>query len=511
MKFYSALVMINEKQEKNMKSGLTLEEFNKKITLYLHGREAESIADLLEEGIELIEGAMANQSADPRSRVESFHAQDIARRTIESLTPLLYKLNLMERYYEIYPNPAVFSRTILNAFYDDARNSNMPLARRAIELGGIIVAKDLSSTDFKLNKAPPVDIVESLFKNIKENNWAAATLGSESIYSSSHQRFYTVLLSSLFRSKPYRAVVMTQKDPEFFNSFVGDGVFSNGRNPGVLKYMIYEQCSTNLLLAIHKYSKDLYRIILDDMQVVSRLQGDVAYRHNVDLSRLPSHTNISSTFCINAFCTGMHSLTLSDENYKGMLKHWSLSGEGEKLHKKVSRRKHITSLIECYREYVLAISKSDCDLAEISVRKNNRFLGNLELFEKIYIKPENRISSNPIAIQNHIIFALNNGDDEDCNRICDTYAEQMTSRRVVDELLRLSAKAPNGYKSEKFDKHIHKMIADKETRGAFSHISKKTYDEVFSSWNKIGLKVLKTIRWQDPEIKKSWISSDMEI
>lgn len=494
-----------------MKSLMTLEDFNKKITNYLNGREIESITQTIEEGIELIENAVANRSGIPRSRVESFHAQEIAKRTIESLAPLLYKLDLLERYYEVYPNPAVFSRSILSAFYDDARNPNLSLARKAIELGGVIVAKDLSGTSFNFNKTPPADLVESLFKNIKENYWATAALGSDAIYSSGLERFYTNLLTSLFIGKPHKAVEITQKDPEFFNKFVVDGLFFKEVKHGVLKHMIYDQCTTSLFLAIHKYSKDLYKEILDDMQVVSRLQGAVAYRRSVDLSRLPAHANINAAFCMDAFCTGMHSLTLSDENYKGLMKHWALNGQEEKLYKKVSRRKQITSLVECYREYALAISKDDCVIADISVRKNNRFLKNVELFEKIYIRPENRIASNPIAMQNHIVFALNNGDDEDCNRICDTYAGQMSSRRVVDELLRLSIAGPSGYRAERFDKFIHKMIADKETRSAFAHISKKTYDDAFSGWNDIGMKVLKTIKWQDPEIKRSWISYDMEI
>ena len=84
-----------------MKSLMTLEDFNKKITNYLNGREIESITQTIEEGIELIENAVANRSGNPRSRVESFHAQEIAKRTIESLAPLLYKLDLLERYYEV--------------------------------------------------------------------------------------------------------------------------------------------------------------------------------------------------------------------------------------------------------------------------------------------------------------------------------------------------------------------------------------------------------------------------
>jgi hypothetical protein len=491
----------------------------KEIGLFLDGRSVNKATDLIREVIDIGNNALADvMKGDRKSLVDFTYASGMLSKLIRHVPLYLHQKDLLEGAYGVVQDPLVLSNAIMTS-YNSSHKAELSLSLKAVELGGLLSVEAIGRVLRNNNDYLETDdnFPISVFTRLVENMANGESSLREASFCPGNQFNILVSCTSRFmNSRQYRDIINhVIAKADIYNGLSTKKLYTSKSPTHFLEIALNQRINPKSFAYLNKVSPELFDCVMNSKQLsIAYAVMSSVERNGLDISGFPKHQAISNNSCMNSYLLMIAHMTINSSSYKGLSHHWTPS-EGTSINTAALNVPGAGKLFRGIKSHRNAFSKFLDEMLKTGskmsdIKYNNDFVkfynSGLEVFDRLYIKPESRILADEIRAKNYLIYGVLAMEGNSVLSRIKEHPEHAASKGMLEAIYCVLT----GNKSNTFlaAEVLNLLFNNKETRHVFSHMDKKMHDMLMPHV-KADEDALRTVNWKDSAIKRDYINNDM--
>ena len=476
-----------------------------------------SIDELLEAALDL---RAYSGPRDTQCEAVEFRIKGVVLDLLRNVPYFLSKKGLLRKAYQVMPDPTACSELLRRAFLECDSKPLKVCAAEVLDLGGVMTNVDMNgilsalrhySADSDEPFVVQADFVIKLIENMSESPWfnSLEREGNEWVKS----KFILFCLGEMINDKHSKLVINhILNNSDVYKSAMGGDY-------DVIKLLALSANSHKFYEQLAVASPEEYENIMRSTRIQSSLERLIGMTtKQVDMGKLAVTKKLPEAFFLNSFRQGIARMKMSENEYKGLQKHWkSLKyGNGKSLAEAGSRSKEVKEQVTKHLA-VIDLLDNMCKDPELLRKQNSIFLdyvhGDYRALEKLFIPEEKRISDSPSRKRALLLGILNLGDMAHLDYI-ESNRDLLQDPEVVNlmaEMIQSSGRYNRDRKEDFCHCVVGFMLQDDPKAKPFEHINESVYKQLISGRDDFGSDMIRQVNWKSSDLKRQFLESDMEL
>lgn len=476
-----------------------------------------SIDELLEAALDL---RAYSGPRDTQCEVVEFRIKGVVLDLLRNVPYFLSKKGLLRKAYQVMPDPTACSELLRRTFLECDSKPLKACAAEVLDLGGVMTTVDMNgilsalrhySSDSDEPFVVQADFVIKLIENMSKAPWFNTLEQGDNDWVKA--KFIIFCLGDMINGKHSKLVINhILNNDDVYKSAIGE-------EHDVIKSLALSANSHKFYEQLAAASPEKYENVMRSSIVQSSLTRLIGMTTSqVDMGKLSVTKKLPEIFFLNSFRQGIARMKMSENEYRGLQKHWkSLKyGNGKSLAEAGSCSKEVKEQVKNHLA-VVELLDNMCKDPALLRNQNSIFLhyvhGDYRVLEKLFIQEDKRISDSPSRKRALLLGILNLGDMAHLDYI-EKNRDMLQDPEVVNlmtEMIQSSGRYSRDRKEDFCNYVVGLMLQDDPKAKPFESISKATYELLIDGRDDFGPERVRQVNWKSSELKRQFLESDMEL